>query len=52
MPPLIGTLVSGKLATLHELQHVYGILDAYALLEIMSVDAANERLVADVKNRN
>lgn len=39
---MIGTLVSGRLATLHELQTVYGILDAYNLLELMTVDSVNE----------
>lgn len=41
-PPLIGALVSGKLATLWELQSVYGIMDAYNLLEVQTVDAHNE----------
>lgn len=40
--PLIGTLVSGRHATLHELQTVYGIKDAYDLLELMTVDMVNE----------
>jgi hypothetical protein len=31
------------LATLHELDTVYGIEDAYNLLEIIAVDNANER---------
>ena len=43
VPKLIGALVSGKMATLWELQSVYGILDAYNLLEIMTVDDHNER---------
>lgn len=34
--------MSGRRATLHELQTVYGVKDAYDLLELMSVDAANE----------
>lgn len=42
MPPLIGALVSGGLATLWELQSVYGIMDAYDLLEVQTVDAHNE----------
>lgn len=39
---LIGALVSGKVATLNELQTVYGIMDAYNLLELMTVDAVNQ----------
>jgi hypothetical protein len=34
--------VSSRLATLTELQTVYGVQDAYDLLEILSVDAHNE----------
>lgn len=43
MPRIIGTLVSSKLATLAELQTVYGVEDAYDLLEVLSVDVHNER---------
>ena len=43
VPPLIGALVSGDRATLWELQSVYGVMDAYNLLEIMMVDEHNER---------
>jgi hypothetical protein len=35
--------VSAKMATLIELQTVYGTRDAYELLEILMVDQANER---------
>lgn len=42
-PKLIGALVSGRFASLIELQTVYGILDAYNLLEIMTVDNVNNR---------
>lgn len=34
--------MSGRHATLHELQTAYGIMDAYNLLELMTVDAVNE----------
>lgn len=34
--------MSCRHATLHELQTVYGIMDAYNLLELMTVDAVNE----------
>jgi hypothetical protein len=39
--PLTGAIVSLKLATLHECQTVYGMEDAYDLLEIATVDAKN-----------
>lgn len=42
MPPIIGTLVSARLATLIELQTVYGVQDAYNLLEVHNIDAYNE----------
>jgi len=42
VPPVIGCLVSSKMATLSELQTVYGVQDAYNLLEILCVDAHNE----------
>jgi hypothetical protein len=35
-------VVGRRLATLHELQTVYGTEDAYNLLEIAAVDSANE----------
>lgn len=36
-------MISRKLATLHELETVYGVTDLYDLLEIAIVDAYNER---------
>jgi hypothetical protein len=42
----IGTVVSSRLATLHELDTVYSTEDLYALLEIIAVDAHNKRLAA------
>jgi hypothetical protein len=42
--PVIATLVSCKLATLYELQTVYGTQDAYDLLEINAVDDYNRAL--------
>ncbi len=44
MPPLIGTLVASRLATLHELQSIYGIKDAHDLLEILLVDNHNKAM--------
>jgi hypothetical protein len=37
--------VAGRLATLTELDTVYGLRDAYDLLEIMNVDAHNARVL-------
>jgi hypothetical protein len=39
-------VISGKLATLYELQTVYGTEDVYDMLEILSVDARNRRIAA------
>ncbi len=38
-------MLSHRLATLHELQTVYGIEDMYVLLEVMNVDAANQNIM-------
>jgi hypothetical protein len=37
-------IVSSRLATLHELDTVYGTEDMYALIEIITVDAHNQRV--------
>jgi hypothetical protein len=37
--------VRSKLATLHELQTVYGIKDAHDLLEIHLIEAHNDRIL-------
>jgi len=44
--------VSSGLASLWELQTVYGILDAYNLLEIMTVDEVNQRRVTKWRQRS
>lgn len=41
---IIGAATSSKLATLHELQTVYGLEDAYNLIEVMMVDNYNQAL--------
>jgi hypothetical protein len=38
---IIGILISRRLATLHELETVYGVEDAHNMLEIVLVDDAN-----------
>lgn len=47
MSQLIGAIVSSGKATLHELQTVYGLADAYDLLEVLVVDAHNQRVLMD-----
>jgi hypothetical protein len=46
VPRGIGAVVSARLATLAELDSVLGSEDLYMLLEIISVDAHNERVAA------
>lgn len=43
VPRIIGALISSGRATLLELQTVYGMGDAYNLLEIVAVDGYNTR---------
>jgi len=42
--PIIGTLLSKNMATLHELDTVYGVRDVYDMLEIVTVDDYNRQL--------
>lgn len=46
MPQAIGRVVSLRMATLNELQTVYGSEDFYDLLEIMAVDSFNENVMS------
>jgi hypothetical protein len=41
VPRIIADLVTSKICTLHELQTIYSAEDAYNLLEILNVNAAN-----------
>lgn len=52
VPPVIGTLVSARLATLTELQTVYSVEDAYNMLEVLKVDMHNERVTRGKHNSN
>lgn len=45
VPQSVGVVVSSGLATLHELQTVYGVEDLYNLLEIVAIDLHNRRLI-------
>jgi 4-diphosphocytidyl-2C-methyl-D-erythritol kinase len=40
---MIGAVVSRRLATLHELDTVYGTQDVYDLMEIAAVDDYNQK---------
>ena len=52
VPPMIGAIVNSKLATLHELESVYGFEDLYNLYEIIIIKVANEQKIADdIKNK-
>jgi hypothetical protein len=43
VPQTIGAAISWRIATLHELDTVYGVADLYDLLEIGMIDAYNRR---------
>ena len=48
---IISTLVSHRMATLHELDTVYGTQDAYDMLEILIVDSHNRNIANAHDNR-
>ena len=41
VPKVIAVLISRRVATLHELDTIYGVQDAYDMLEIVAVDDYN-----------
>jgi hypothetical protein len=41
---IIATLLSKRMATLHELDTVYGVRDVYDMLEVVTVDDYNNAL--------
>ena len=45
-PQTIATVVSSRLATLHELDTVYGVEDLWILLEVNAVDRHNAYIVS------
>lgn len=45
VPSIVGTVISRGLATLHEIDTVYGTQDLYDLLEIIAVDAHNQHVM-------
>jgi hypothetical protein len=40
----IGAVISARLATLHELDTVYGGTDLYKLVEVVRIDAFNQKI--------
>lgn len=52
VPRVIGALVSSGKASLHELQTVYGVKDAYDLLEVITVDVHNRRTINARRDSN
>ena len=44
VPRAIGAVISAGRASLRELDTVYGVADLYLLLEIVMIDAANQRI--------
>jgi len=44
---MLAAIINNKLATLHELQTVYSIEDAYDLLEVLIVDNNNARVARE-----
>jgi len=45
VPQIVALLVSNKIATLAELDTVYGLEDAYNMLEILIVSSHNEMIL-------
>ena len=46
----VGAVVSSGMATLRDLDEVYGLDDLYDMLEIISVDAHNNRVLSRSKD--
>lgn len=52
VPKTIATVVSSRLATLYELDSVYGVEDMWRLLEIITVDNYNRMVVNKSQEAN
>lgn len=50
VPKTIATVVSSGKATLHELDTVYGVEDLWDMLEIISIEAHNQRILSAPKD--
>jgi hypothetical protein len=48
-PQIIGAVISRRLATLHELETVYGTQDLYDLMEIIAVDDYNQGVMNAIR---
>ena len=46
VPPIIGAVISNKLATLYELETVYSYNDLLNLYEIIIIRVANEQIIS------
>lgn len=44
LPAIIGTIISRRMASLYELDTVYGVRDVYDMLEVIMVDDYNRAL--------
>jgi hypothetical protein len=51
LPRTIGAVVSSQLATLHECQTIYSVEDVYLMLEVISIDAHNQRAAVEWEKR-
>lgn len=49
VPISIGALLSARMATLYELDTVYGIEDVYNMLEVLAVDNYNIKKMRETK---
>ena len=47
IPPMIGSVVNSKLASLYELQSIYGTEDLFDLNEVILIKIANEQKIMD-----
>jgi len=45
-------VIGARVATLHELQTIYGVEDLYDLIEVVMVDADNNRAAQESGNSN
>ena len=52
MPRTVGAALSERLATLHEMQTIYGVGDVYDLLELAGVDAHNRYRAHEIARRD
>lgn len=46
VPKTIGAILSHDKAKLHELQTIYSIEDVYLMIEVLNVDAHNQKVLS------